>query len=277
MQLSWPRQQRGTRLFAIFPGMRLRIHEVRSRSVIVALPFVVCGLGLGCASRTQGLLPPPMAAPQRATSSNGAGTNAPLSVNTEPGAIAADASADSLLVDLATISPSPLVDLRYATSNNFTGAPLPGYQANRAFLRREAATAFAHASESLARRGYRIKVWDGYRPTRATDAMVAWTVRTGRTDLLRDGYIAERSRHNLGLAVDCTLVNAKDSGEVEMGTAFDTFSHAAHTMSATGTALTNRMVLRNAMAAAGFTPYDAEWWHFAVPLGGALRFNRSIK
>lgn len=191
--------------------------------------------------------------------------------------IAPNAVADSLLVDLASMAPAPVVDLRYATPNNFTGAPLPGYLANRAFLRREAAAAFARASVLLAAQGYRLEVWDAYRPVRATLAMVRWTQRTRRTDLLRNGYIAERSRHNLGLAVDCTLISDRTGREVPMGTLFDTFSDSAHTMSASGNVLENRLILRRAMERAGFTPYDAEWWHFALPVPNAPRFDREIR
>lgn len=208
---------------------------------------------------------------------SGALKPAALPPNAPQTVVAPTALADSLLVDLASVDPSPIVELRYATSNNFTGEPLPGYRANRAFLRREAAAAFARASAALATQGYRIKVWDAYRPVRATDAMVRWTARVGRTDLLRDGYIAEHSRHNLGLAVDCTLVDARTGAELRMGTPFDTFSQDAHTMSATGVDLSNRLLLRRAMSDAGFVPYDAEWWHFAVSLPGAERFDRVIE
>lgn len=228
--------------------------SIRALSLVAAL-----ALSAGCSSQLSSAATPPLPA-------NAARTD-----------VAPDVVADSLLVDLSGLAPAPLVQLRYATAGNFTGTPLPGYVANRAFLRREAASAFARASVALASQGYRIKVWDAYRPVRATDAMVAWTQRTGRTDLLRDGYIAERSRHNLGLAVDCTLVDMRTGTELQMGTPFDTFSDRAHTMSATGAELANRLVLRRAMALAGFTPYDAEWWHFAVPINGAPRFNRVIQ
>lgn len=203
--------------------------------------------------------------------------NAPLPANAENTYVAPDAVADTLLVDLATVAPPPIIDMRYATPDNFTGARIPGYEANRAFLRREAAAAFQRASTALAAQGYRLKVWDAYRPARATSAQVAWTKRVGRTDLLRDGYIAERSRHNLGLAVDCTLVNASTGRELDMGTGFDTFSKAAHTYSASGRQLANRLILRRAMSAAGFVPYDDEWWHFAIPIANAPRFDRVIR
>lgn len=204
-------------------------------------------------------------------------TPAQLPPNATSTVVAPSSVADTLLVDLSTLSPPPIVSMRYATPDNFTGAPLPGYEANRAYLRREASAAFARASAALAAQGYRILVWDAYRPVRATDAMVAWTERTGRTDLLRDGYIASRSRHNLGLAVDCTLVDARTGAQLDMGTGFDTFSPAAHTTNATGGALEHRLVLRRAMSAAGFVPYDDEWWHFAVPVENAPRFDRVIR
>lgn len=225
---------------------------------MVAHPWRALAIALvatGCAAAPRGALPP----------------------NAGATAIAPDPVAESLLVDVSALRPAPLVELRYATANNFTGAPLPGYGANRALLRREAASALARASAALAARGLRIEVWDAYRPVRATRAMVEWTRRTGRTDLLRDGYIAEYSRHNLGLAVDCTLVDAATGRELEMGTPFDTFSPEAHTRSATGPVLANRLVLRDAMSRAGFVPYDAEWWHFAVMVPNAQRLDVPIR
>src|SRR6185436_10974324 len=100
-------------------------------------------------------------------------------------------------VDARTLEPAIVVEMRYATANNFTGAPLPGYLANRAFLRREAATALARVERDLRPHGLGLKVFDAYRPVRATLAMVDWTQRVNRPDLLKDGYIASRSRHNL--------------------------------------------------------------------------------
>src|SRR5205085_1632640 len=157
-------------------------------------------------------------------------------VNTVETAIAPDAVADTLLTDVRTLDSTIVVDLRYATSNNFTGAPLPGYLANRAFLRREAAAALARVQSDLKSQGLGLKIFDAYRPVRATLAMVDWTRRVNRGDLLRDGYIASRSRHNLGVAIDLTLIDLRTPQELDMGTAFDTFSPAAHTANATGVA-----------------------------------------
>jgi zinc D-Ala-D-Ala dipeptidase len=198
-------------------------------------------------------------------------------VNTAETEVAPDAVADTLLTDVRSLDPRIVVELRYATSNNFTGAPLPGYLANRAFLRREAATALARVERDLRPQGLGLKVFDAYRPVRATLAMVDWTERVNRTDLLKDGYIASRSRHNLGLAIDLTLIDLSTGREIEMGTPFDTFSAAAHTANASGEAATNRQRLKAAMEREGFVNYDQEWWHFSFDVPNPLRFDRPIR
>jgi D-alanyl-D-alanine dipeptidase len=107
--------------------------------------------------------------------------------------------------------------------------------------------------------------------------MVDWTRRVGREDLLRDGYIASRSRHNLGLAVDLTLVSAATGRELAMGTAFDTFSSAAHTANAAGEVAANRRRLVRLMEAEGFTNYAQEWWHFSYDVPDPRRFDLPIR
>lgn len=188
-----------------------------------------------------------------------------------------DAVAESLLVDLERVDPTLRVDVRYATPYNFTGAVLPGYDAPRALLRREAAAALGRVQARLRAEGLGLKVFDAYRPARATDAMVAWTRRVNREDLLRDGYIAERSRHNLGLAVDLTLVELATDRELKMGTAFDTFSRSAHTANAAGEVAANRQRLKRAMEAEGFTNLAEEWWHYAYAVPDPLRFDLTIR
>ena len=206
----------------------------------------------------------------------GAGGVAPP-VNTVETAIAPDAVADTLLTEVRSLEPSIIVDLRYATANNFTGAPLPGYLSNRAYLRREAAAALARVQTRLRGQNLTLKVFDAYRPVRATLAMVDWTERVNRRDLLTDGYIASRSRHNLGLAIDLTLVDALTGQELEMGTPFDTFSAAAHTANASGVAATNRARLKGVMESEGFKNYDQEWWHFSFDVPDPVRFDRVIR
>ena len=201
----------------------------------------------------------------------------PASAPVEQSDIADDQVASTMLVDVQRVDPTIRVEARYATPNNFTGAPLPGYEANRALLLREAAEALGRAQRRALARGYSLKVFDGYRPVRATRAMVDWTERVGRQDLIRDGYIAARSRHNLGLAIDLTLIRTEDGGELAMGTPYDTFSEAAHTANANGEAARNRALLVQFMEAEGFANYDREWWHFSYPASSALRFDLVIR
>jgi zinc D-Ala-D-Ala dipeptidase len=188
-----------------------------------------------------------------------------------------DAVADSLLVDLRSVDSTIDVQTRYATSNNFTGAPLPGYEANRAYLRREAAAALGRVQRRLRSGGLGLRVFDGYRPVRATVAMVAWAERTGRRALLDSGYIARRSRHNLGVAVDLTLVDPASGTELPMGTAFDEFTEAAHTANATGRERRYRDLLVRVMESEGFRNYDMEWWHFSYPVEGEQAFDKVIR
>jgi D-alanyl-D-alanine dipeptidase len=182
-----------------------------------------------------------------------------------------------LLADVRSAAPEIQVGLRYATTDNFTGAVLPGYEANRAFLRREAVSALARVARRAADQGLALYIYDAYRPVRATQAMVDWARRTGREDLFRDGYIASRSRHNLGLAVDLTLVDARTGAPLDMGTPFDTFSPSAHTANAAGDVLARRLRLKRLMEQESFVNYDQEWWHYTFAIPNPLRFDRIIR
>ncbi|MDB4948121.1 MAG: peptidase vanX D-ala-D-ala dipeptidase [Gemmatimonadetes bacterium] len=173
--------------------------------------------------------------------------------------------APGTLVDVRSVDPTIRTDVRYATANNFTGAPLPGYESARALLLPDAARGLARVQARLRGEGLGLKLFDAYRPVRATLAMVDWAERTGRTWVLDQGYVARKSGHNLGVTVDLTLVRLRDGRELDMGTPFDTFSDAAHTANATGAVAENRRRLVHAMAAEGFASYDAEWWHFRLP------------
>ena len=190
--------------------------------------------------------------------------------------IGSDALADAVLVDVRAVDSTIQVEARYATANNFTGAPLPGYNAPRALLRREAAAALARVQARLRTGDLGLRVFDGYRPVRATLAMVDWAERTGRRALLDSGYIARRSRHNLGVAVDLTLIDLVTGTEVPMGTPFDTFTEAAHTANAQGRVRRYRQILVRAMESEGFANYEQEWWHFSYQVEGAVPFDRVI-
>jgi len=192
-------------------------------------------------------------------------------------ATASHALAREQLADLSMVAPTIRREVRYATSNNFTGAPLPGYGTPVVLLRREAAEALQRVQQRLALRGLGLKVWDGYRPVRATLAMVAWCERTGRTDLLDDGYIARRSRHNQGVAVDLTLVDLASGREFDMGTPFDEFTVRSHTANASGELAEHRRLLVAAMAGEGFTNYVDEWWHFSLALPNPVPFDLALE
>jgi len=190
---------------------------------------------------------------------------------------APDAAADSLLVDVRSVDSTIRVDARYATRNNFTGERLPGYEAPRVLLRREVAAALGRVQTRLRSGGLGLRVFDGYRPVRATLAMVDWAERTGRRELVDSGYIARRSRHNLGVAVDLTMLDLVSGTEVPMGTPFDTFAPEAHTANAEGRVQRYRQILVRAMESEGFQNYEKEWWHFSYPVEGAVAFDRVIR
>lgn len=183
-----------------------------------------------------------------------------------PGAAFCDVEVDpGLLTDVRALDPSIRTDVRYATADNFTGAPLPGYEVPRVLLRPEAARSLARVQAGLRDEGLGLKVFDGYRPVRATLAMVEWAESSGNDWVLEQGYVARESGHNRGATVDLTLVDLTTGEELEMGTPWDTFSEAAHTANATGEVMENRMRLLRAMEAEGWENYPKEWWHFSLP------------
>lgn len=165
------------------------------------------------------------------------------------------------LLDVTRAAPTVAVDLRYATKRNLTGAVLPGYCRAQAYLARPAAHDLAAVQRRLRRRGLGLAVLDAYRPARASRALVRWARRSGRPELVGT-YIATRSRHNLGAAVDLTLVRLRDGRQLPMGTRYDHLGSSANTLHATGAVLRNRLTLRSAMQAHGFTNYRREWWHY---------------
>jgi D-alanyl-D-alanine dipeptidase len=213
------------------------------------------------------------AAPQRTAT---APASAP--VDATPGGGECDI-APGTLVNVQSIDRTIRTEVRYATTNNFTGAVLPGYERPLAMMRPEAARALARVHQALRSRGLGLKVFDGYRPMRATLGMVQWAERTDNEWVLEQGYVARQSGHNRGGTVDLTLVHLADGREVDMGTPYDTFNEAAHTANATGRVAENRRILVDAMRAEGFTNYNKEWWHFSFsgtypPLDVPLRCFR---
>ncbi len=179
------------------------------------------------------------------------------------------------LVDLQRASPTLELDLRYAGGRNVTGKPLPGYCEPWAMMLRRPARDLARVQRGLRRRGLGLKVLDAYRPARASRALVRWARRSGRGHLVGT-YIAERSRHNLGSAVDLTLIRRRDGRQLPMGTRYDHLGPRAHTLNARGRALRNRLTLKRAMERFGFTNYRREWWHFEHRAGGVRYLDLTL-
>jgi D-alanyl-D-alanine dipeptidase len=183
-------------------------------------------------------------------------------------------------IDAATAVDGLVVDMRYFGADNFVGKRIDGYEAPRCLLTRSAAAALAAAQRDLARRGLGLKVYDCYRPARAVAHFARWALDLAdvarksdyypdvdKRDLFRLGYIAERSGHSRGSTVDITLVRRAGGGsDPEMGTRFDFFGPKSWLadMSVGERARRNRALLADAMARAGFQPYDQEWWHFTL-------------
>lgn len=165
------------------------------------------------------------------------------------------------LVDVHRYGPGIEVDLAYRTRDNLTGRPLPGYCENRALLLERPARDLGRVQRHLRRRGLGLLVLDAYRPARASRALVRWAQRSGRPELVGT-YIARRSRHNTGTAVDLTLVRLRDGRRLDMGTGYDDLSSRAHTGNARGRPLRNRLTLKRAMERFGYRAYWREWWHF---------------
>ena len=163
------------------------------------------------------------------------------------------------LVDLTTLDPNIKLDIRYATPNNFLGAPV--YEEAKAFLQRPAAEALARAAQKLRSMGYGLLIHDAYRPWYVTK--IFWDA-TPQDKKLFVADPREGSRHNRGCAVDLTLYDLKTGTPVLMTGGYDEMSERSYAFYPGGTSLqrAHRAVLRNALEAEGFTVYQFEWWHF---------------
>lgn len=161
------------------------------------------------------------------------------------------------LVDLSAFVPGLVLDVKYATADNFMKRPL--YPVSKAWLRYPAALALRNIQQELAPQGLGLKVFDAYRPYRVTEAM--WEpIRN--PDFVADP--ARGSRHNRGAAVDLTLIDLRTGAELAMPTAYDDFTpHAAHGFTELAPdVLANRAKLRDVMVRHGFDPLPSEWWHY---------------
>ena len=188
-----------------------------------------------------------------------------------------DDASDFVLLSEAV--PDAILEIRYYSTYNFVGTRIDGYEQPVALLSREAAQALKEVSDELIQKGYRLKIFDAYRPQMAVDHFMRWALDAEDTAmkpyfypeleknvLFPRGYISEKSGHSRGSTVDLTLFDMATGKEVDMGGTFDYFgllSHPDYT-GITEEQYQNRMLLRSAMLAHGFKPLNEEWWHFTL-------------
>ena len=180
---------------------------------------------------------------------------------------------------LSDYVPQIIQEIRYFSTYNFIGERIVGYEEPCALGTREMARALREASDEFAVMGYRIKVFDAYRPTSAVKQFVFWALEDAdirmkpyfypdieKEQAIADGYIAVRSSHSRGSAIDVTLLDMATGHEVDMGTPFDFFGEASHPdfEGVTPEQHDARMMLQNVMTGNGFEPYECEWWHFTL-------------
>ncbi|MBE6723793.1 MAG: peptidase M15 [Ruminococcaceae bacterium] len=189
---------------------------------------------------------------------------------------AADPAGFALLSD---VIPHIVQEIRYFSTYNFVGERIDGYEEPCALLTMEAARALKSVSNEMIVKGFRLKVFDAYRPACAVRHFVLWGLEDQdvrmkpyfypeleKQTLFKDGYIASRSSHSRGSTVDLTLLDMKTGREVDMGSPFDLFGEISHPdyRGVTEEQFENRMFLRSAMIRGGFRPLDCEWWHFTL-------------
>ena len=182
-------------------------------------------------------------------------------------------------VVLTDVVPDVILEIRYFSSFNFVGTRVDGYEQPVALMTREAAQALKAVSDEAISLGYRLKIWDTYRPQRAVDHFCRWGENVTDTltkryfypyldkDVVFDqGYIARRSGHSRGSVVDLTLVDMKTGRDIDMGYGFDWFGVESHPdyRGITDEKYANRMLLRGLMLKHGFLPIEEEWWHFIL-------------
>jgi D-alanyl-D-alanine dipeptidase len=170
-------------------------------------------------------------------------------------------------------------DAKYATWDNFTGTPVDGYEVNRIVGSRALADALLDAQTQAAALGFGLLLWDGYRPQRAVNRFVEWSAqpddgrtkqrfypKIDRTAMFRHGYVARRSGHSRGSAVDLTIYRL-DTGELaSMGGGHDLMDERSHhgARGLSGIEAENRLTLCSIMEHCGFERCDCEWWHYSL-------------
>ena len=182
-------------------------------------------------------------------------------------------------VKISDVIPDVILEIRYYSTHNFVGQRIDGYLAPTAMLTRQAADSLKAVSDELKAKGYRLKIYDAYRPQCAVDHFVRWAADVPDTLMKRYFYpdvdksrlfelefIMEKSGHTRGSTVDLTLFDMATEKDVDMGGPFDWFGEESHPdyTGITPEQYANRMILREAMLSHGFKPLDSEWWHFTL-------------
>lgn len=182
-------------------------------------------------------------------------------------------------VSVGEYIPDVLLDVRYYSTYNFVGARIDGYESPIVLLTRQAADALRLVNADMLSQGYRLVLYDGYRPQRAVDHFARWAEDLSadamkpvfypdvdKADLFEQGFIARRSGHSRGSTIDLTLLDAATGQLVDMGGPFDFFGELSHPdyTGVTPAQQANRMRLREAMLKHGFKPLSTEWWHFTL-------------
>ena len=180
---------------------------------------------------------------------------------------------------LADYVPSIVQEIRYYSTYKFVGDRVDGYEEPCALITREAARALKTVSNQMNVQGYRLKIFDAYRPAMAVRHFVLWGIEDldlrmkpffypdlEKEELFARGYIASQSSHSRGSTVDLTLLDMRTGKELDMGSPFDLFSEVSHpdSRAVTEEQYKNRMTLQNVMVRNGFVPFDCEWWHFTL-------------
>lgn len=180
---------------------------------------------------------------------------------------------------LSDYVPGIVQEIRYHSTYNFIGDRIDGYEEPCAILTKEAARSLKSVSNEMTVQGYRLKVFDAYRPLCAVKHFILWGIEDQdirmkpyfypdlqKQELFEKGYIAKQSSHTRGSTVDLTLLDMRTGKELDMGSPFDLFSEVSHPdyRGITDEQYENRMTLRRVMTRNGFEPIDCEWWHFTL-------------
>ena len=182
-------------------------------------------------------------------------------------------------VDLSDIIEDLLLDIRYFGDYNFVGTRIDGYEEPVALMTKKAAVALKEVADEIREKGYRLKIYDTYRPQMAVDHFARWAQdledtrmkedfypEVNKDELFERGYIAAHSGHSRGSTVDLTLFNVNTNEDLDVGGTFDYFGELSHPgyKGVGDVQYENRMFLRDLMYRHGFMPIEEEWWHFTL-------------